>query len=75
MGEENESAWSIQTVCLCVYVCMNPKPTLSCLPQPALSKQQGGRGLVKTLKKLVSLGAHRHTHTHTNKRTRAADRQ
>lgn len=56
--------------CVCVYVCMNPKPTLSCLPQPALSKQQGGRGLHENTEVTGITGS-----THTNKQTGAADRQ
>ncbi len=49
-------------VCLCV--CMNPKPTLSCLPQPALSKQQGGTGLCENTEETGNTGIHTHTHTH-----------
>ncbi len=48
-------------VCLCV--CMNPKPTLSCLPQPALSKQQGGTGLCENTEETGNTGIHTETYT------------
>lgn len=61
---------------MCVCVCMNPKPTLSCLPQPVLSKQQGGRGLHETAEETGITGStHTYTHIHTNKPVCAADRQ
>jgi len=51
-------------------MCMNPKPTLSCLPQPPQSKQQGGRGLHKNTEGTGITGS-----THTNKHSCAVDRQ